>query len=240
MRTACAAIARRTGTSEHVLTDGIPPGFEPLLDACSFLSALTVPWWIAGGWAIDLVVGRPTRPHDDIDVALLERDEHALRTDLADVDLLLVTPPDHREQPWPPGRRLTAGSDRVRIRSPRLPMACEVLLEAAVGSRWVYHRGQPSITLPLAQAGRQRYGIPFMAPEIVLITKAAFTRDKDQQDFEAALPFLGAGERQWLRDAITKRWRSARRRAGDPSAETTEHPWTACLLRGDASHPEHE
>jgi aminoglycoside-2''-adenylyltransferase len=211
------------------LNDGIPAGFEPLLDVGSLLSSLTVPWWIGGGWAIDLAAGRPTRPHDDIDVVLLERDQHALRTDLPGVDLLLMTPPDHREQPWPPGRRLTAGPDRVRLRSSRLSLPCEVLFDAAVGSRWVYHRGQPAITLPLSEAGRQRYGIPFLAPEVVLVTKAVFTRDKDQQDFESALPFLGARQRQWLRDGATMRWRSARRRAGDPDAEASEHPWTARL-----------
>ena len=214
------------------MTDGMPPGFEPLLVVSSLLSSLTVPWWIGGGWAIDLAVGRPTRPHDDIDVVLLERDEHALRTDLSGVDLLLMTGPGHNEQAWPTGRRLTAGSDRVRLRSPLLPLPCEVLLEAAVGSRWVFHRGLPTITLPLSEAGRQRYGIPFLAPEVVLAAKAVFTRDKDEQDFAAALPFLGARQRQWLRDAITKRWRSARRRANDPDAETSEHPWTARLRTG--------
>jgi hypothetical protein len=211
------------------LTDRIPPGFEPLLAIRSLLSPLTVPWWIGGGWAIDLAAGKPTRPHGDIDVVLLERDEHALRTDLPGVDLLLMTGPGHCEQPWPPGRRLAAGADRVRLRSPRLPLPCEVLFDAAVGSRWVYHRGQPAITLPLPEAGRHRYGIPFLAPEVVLVTKAVFTRDKDQRDFEAVLPFLGDRQRRWLRDGITRRWRSAQRRAGGPDAETSEHPWTARL-----------
>jgi hypothetical protein len=214
------------------LTDVVPQGFEPLLAVRSLLSSLTVPWWIGGGWAIDLAAGRPTRPHGDIDVVLLERDEHALLTDLPGVDLLLITGtgPGQREQPWPQGRRLTAGADRVLLKSPRLPLPCEVLLDAAVGSRWVYHRGHSAISLPLSEAGRQRHGIPFLAPEVVLLTKAVFTRDKDQQDFEAALPFLAGRQRQWLRDGITRRWRSARRRAGDPGAETSEHPWTAHLM----------
>jgi hypothetical protein len=69
----------------------------------------------------------------------------------------------------------------------------------------------------------------FMAPEVVLISKAAFTREKDQQDFEAILPFLGTREREWLRDAITRRWRSAQRRAGDGGSAAREHPWTSSL-----------
>jgi len=32
------------------------------------------PWGFAGGWAIDLLVGASTRPHADVDVALLRQD----------------------------------------------------------------------------------------------------------------------------------------------------------------------
>ncbi len=35
-------------------------------------------WWIAGGWAIDLWIGRQTRPHDDIDVLICCTDQAAL------------------------------------------------------------------------------------------------------------------------------------------------------------------
>jgi hypothetical protein len=35
-------------------------------------------WWIAGGWAVDLFLGEQTRVHDDVDVAVLRRDEHEL------------------------------------------------------------------------------------------------------------------------------------------------------------------
>lgn len=54
---------------------------------------------------MDLTAGRTTRPHADVDVMILERDEHALRTDLEDVELTLVSGPKNEEQPWPAGRR---------------------------------------------------------------------------------------------------------------------------------------
>ena len=66
-------------------------GFGPVLAVRSLLSDLTVPYWIAGGWAIDLAVGRVTRDHADVDIMLLERDEHALRTDLTQVDIQLIS-----------------------------------------------------------------------------------------------------------------------------------------------------
>ena len=43
-----------------------------------------VPWWcVAGGHAVELAVGRPLRPHSDIDVLLLRRDQLAAQHALA-------------------------------------------------------------------------------------------------------------------------------------------------------------
>jgi hypothetical protein len=206
-----------------------PTGFEPVLAVRSLLSDLTVPWWIAGGWAIDLAVGQVTRPHDDVDVVLLERDEHALRG-LSGLHFQLVVGPDHQEQPWPTARRLLAGPDSIRLVSPELPLPTQVLFGAAIGTTWVYHRGKPTVTRSLSETSKQRYLIPYLAPEVVLTMKSMSERDKDTQDFEAALPRLDNSQREWLHDAITRRWRASRRRAGDPLADTSEHPWTTRLI----------
>ena len=40
-------------------------GFEPVHAVGSLLLALAAPWWITGGWAIDLAVGHVTRDHAD-------------------------------------------------------------------------------------------------------------------------------------------------------------------------------
>src|SRR5580693_6175690 len=42
--------------------------------APELLAGLTCPWWIAGGWALDLFSGRQSRPHRDLDVGILRRD----------------------------------------------------------------------------------------------------------------------------------------------------------------------
>ena len=47
------------------------------------LSGLTVPWWIAGGWAIDLHLGRQTREHGDTDVVILRDDQLVVQQHLA-------------------------------------------------------------------------------------------------------------------------------------------------------------
>ncbi|TMD44470.1 MAG: aminoglycoside adenylyltransferase, partial [Chloroflexi bacterium] len=52
-----------------------------------FFSHLAVPWWIAGGWALDLFLGAQARHHDDIDVQILRRDQHAVRVLLHEWDV---------------------------------------------------------------------------------------------------------------------------------------------------------
>ena len=198
-------------------------GFEPVHTVGSLLSDLTVPWWITGGWAIDLAVGRVTRDHADVNVMMLERDEHALRG-LTGLDIQLIAdgqPPG----PWPAGYRLMAApvpgpkppvtgsgrhaGDRLVLRGKILPLPAEVIPASAVGTIWVYKKGSHVFTRPLADITRYWEGIPFLAPEVVLLIKARPGlnwpgTDNDQRDFEAALPVLSAQQRSWLTDAIER------------------------------------
>ena len=176
-------------------------GFGPVLAVRSLLSDLTVPYWIAGGWAIDLAVGRVTRDHADVDIMLLERDEHALRTDPTQVDVQLIGR-DGQPSPWPAGRRPIAALDRLILHSKNPPLPTEVLLASAVGAFWVYHRGAHYIRRPLADITRHRDGIPFLAPEVALLFKSRSNGDKDRHDIETALPALNAEQRSWLQDTL--------------------------------------
>ena len=137
---------------------------------------------------------------------LLERDEHALRTDLTEVDVQLIGR-DGQPGPWPAGRRLLAGpgpgrprppigADRLVLHSKNLPLPAEVLLASAVGASWVYYRGARCISRPLAGINRHRDGIPFLAPEVVLLFKSRSESDKDQRDVETAMPVLNADSAQ--------------------------------------------
>ena len=212
-------------------------GFEPVHAVGSLLSRLAAPWWITGGWAIDLAVGHVTRDHADVNVMMLERDEHALRG-LTGVDVQLIA--GGQPGPWPAGCRLTAvpdpgpgpkggpgrpiGPDRLVLRGEDLPLPAEMIPASAVGALWVYKKGSHVFTRPLAEVTRHWQGIPFLAPEVVLLIKArpGLGRpgtDNDQRDFEAALPVLSAEQRSWLKDAIEGHPRPPR-----------QHRWTAELV----------
>jgi hypothetical protein len=228
-------------------------GFEPVHAVGSLLSDLAVPWWITGGWAIDLAVGHVTRDHADVNVMMLERDEHALRG-LTGIDIQLIAdgqPP----APWPGGRRLTAGpapvpkppatgrgrrvGDRLVLRGGDLPLPAEVIPASAVGAIWVYKKGSHVFTRPLADITRYWHGIPFLAPELVLLIKARPGLDKpgtdnDQRDFETALPLLSTQQRSWLKDAIERPSWLKDAIEGHPRPPR-QHQWTPELATGH--HP---
>jgi hypothetical protein len=50
-------------------------GLSMVASAAGALDAAELEHWFFGGWAVDLWVGRLTRPHDDIDVLVWRRDE---------------------------------------------------------------------------------------------------------------------------------------------------------------------
>jgi hypothetical protein len=50
-------------------------GLAALGSAAKALDSAELEHWFFGGWAVDLWIGRFTRPHDDIDVLVWRRDE---------------------------------------------------------------------------------------------------------------------------------------------------------------------
>ena len=120
-------------------------------------AGLAVPWWIAGGWAIDLFVGRQTRKHHDTDVLVLRDDQLAVQGHLAEWDLQKAEPPGILG-PWAKGEFLRPGVHDIWCRrSPQSPWSLQLMLMDTDGDRWVFRR-DPSITGPLAAPdGLQRF-----------------------------------------------------------------------------------
>jgi hypothetical protein len=151
----------------------------------ALLGGFDGPWWIAGGVALDLFLGRTTRPHHDLDVAVLR---------------------DH----WPsieaalPGWDFRVGTHEVWARRHAdEPWLVEFLLEDRNGAEWVYRR-HADVTRPLVELGRMTdEGIPYEQPELVLLYKAKyFELEKNEADFGATAPQLGIGPRCWLAGAL--------------------------------------
>ena len=172
----------------------------------SLLQSATVPWWIAGGWAIDLHLGHRSRAHADIDVLVLRPHLPALRRCLAGWDLYAADPTGTLVF-WPVETRLPPGVHDVWCRpSSQHPWQLQLMVDdlaANDDTAWVYRRDQrirrpwATLTGPASHPGR-----PVLTPEIQLLYKSHQPRLKDQADFDALSNELPDDQRRWLLDAL--------------------------------------
>jgi hypothetical protein len=167
--------------------------------AASLMDGYGAPWCVAGGWAVDLFLGRRTRPHADLDLAIFRGDEQRLHEHLAGWTLELAV--SGVLQPWVPGERILRAVHEIWARSPdggRL----ELLLNEHAGTEWIYRR-DPAVRCPLAEVvTRSQAGVPVLCPAVVLLYKSRASRETDEHDFEQLLPALPAPQRRWLREAL--------------------------------------
>jgi hypothetical protein len=185
------------------------------LEVRELLAGLAVPWWVAGGWAVEAFTG-VAREHEDIDVSVLRRDVGAIRA--------------HLEPAWhlwsagesgllhlPPGRDVPEDSGQIWVREHALaPWRGEILLNPDVDGRWQFKR-DPSLVLSLDDATWERDGVRYLRAELVLAHKAASPRPKDDADLEAALPLLDPAQVAVLRAVV--------------DAQPPDHPWRSRLGR---------
>lgn len=163
------------------------------------LAGAKAPWCVAAGWALDLFRGTRTRAHADLEIAV-PADRFA---DVASYfyDCGFYVAHD--------GKVLPASADAMRVGHQTWARErttgkwrFDVFREPHDGDVWICRR-DPRIRRSYRSVIRyDPDGIPYLAPEIVLLFKAEGTRDKDQVDLEGALPLLNVDQRQWLDDAL--------------------------------------
>ena len=71
-----------TGMAEADLPSTVREQLAAISSLGGVLGQDGLDYWLFGGWAVDLWVGRITRPHDDIDVAAWRRDSDRIKTAL--------------------------------------------------------------------------------------------------------------------------------------------------------------
>jgi len=118
--------------------------FAPVVEVAALFSNLRCPWFIAGGWAIDLFLREVTRVHDDVDVAILRRDQRTVRTFLGDWTLVEKFV-EGRTEPWRDGEWLALPIHEIHARrSAGAPQENELLLNETANDRWVFRRMRES------------------------------------------------------------------------------------------------
>ena len=188
-------------------------------DSCAdWFSSLKVPWWVAGGWALDLYTGEQSRAHEDLDVGVLRANISSVLDALSSFEVFeakdgVLTPIQAGNAPRPDVYSLwcrPTGSLRWEV---------ELMLDECLGEEWVYRRCE-SIRRPLSSVvQRSLSGLPYLAPEIQLLYKARGMRPRDQADFDRIAPRLSRAAQTWLLQALeyaepAHSWISALRKRG--------------------------
>ncbi|MGN9842029.1 nucleotidyltransferase domain-containing protein [Nonomuraea sp. H19] len=191
-----------------------PWDHAPLDEVVELFRGLAVPWWVSGGYAIELAVGRAYREHGDVDLSVLRRDQLAARRLLSGWDPHVAGVPGGL-RPWEPEEVLPEEAHDIWVREhPDGPWRFQLMLDEADGDDWVYRR-DPRIRRTLGTLTVEERGFRRLAPEVQLLYKAKGRRAKDDTDFAEVLPLLGEDQRRWLDAALR--------------TEHGTHPWRARL-----------
>ena len=161
------------------------------------LAGVEAPWAVAAGWAIDLFLGRETREHEDLEIAVPADRFGEVAAALSELDFHVVGPataePVETAGALFETHHQTWGLDRAAN-----VWRIDVFREPHDGDHWLARRDE-SIRLPyVALIEHTADGIPYVRPEVALLFKAKQARPKDETDLAAVLPHLSAERRRLL------------------------------------------
>jgi hypothetical protein len=166
------------------------------------LNGIACTWYVVGGWAIDLFLGKQTRDHEDIEIVVRRDDFTIVRDHLQDYRLHVVgdgeirrlsddgVPPPTKHQNWV----LDTKDNKWRM---------DVMLEPGDHETWMFRRDE-SIRAPRDRIIERGGPVPYLRPEGVLLFKAKGQREKDELDLVNCLPRLSASARGWLRETLVR------------------------------------
>jgi hypothetical protein len=208
--------------ADIVIVVPMETSFDLIISAAAIMRDFDRPWFVAGGWAIDLFLNRITREHSDIEIGIYRQDQQRLQKYLPhwSLDKAVTTPGSSEWISWQPNEELRLPIHQIRAKRKvgRLE-EIEFFLNECRNESWLSRRhadlGRPREEVSLISA----VGIPILAPEIQLLFKAKNTRTKDKSDFEETIVKMNRPQRAWLLDALRRYY--------------PEHEWVAMIGRID-------
>lgn len=215
--------------------------FELLRSAAEELGDLNIKWCFSGGWAIDLFLGNKSRPHKDLDIMIFKNDIKAAVSYLSERDWRIEAPTRQGFLPVNAENFDTFEYDNLWCMNEKYPMdylkvdeqgSCnfyhyerdiqeqvdyiEILLNTFEEGCFVYAKN-PAIRLDIDKAISKFEGLPYLAPEIVLLYKSKYLSEDNISDFEMVTEKMNAEQREWLKVALSTEYGA-------------DHPWVEALM----------
>ena len=180
----------------NVTTPWAPLTVEEL---CGVMRGAGFFWCLAGGQAIERIVGRPYRPHDDLDIVVLRSQQAAVQQWFSDWTLVAADPPGSL-RPWLNGEKLAwRVHDVWARRRAAAGWELQIMMLEDDATSWFFRRddrvhGRVDDLIVMAA------GVPCLRPDLQLLFKSKSSRPKDDLDFLQLLPVLSDQQRQTLWD----------------------------------------
>lgn len=193
----------------------------------TFMAESKFQWAVCGGFALDLFLGKNIRTHGDLDICVLEKDRNTIKNYVLNKGWRIYefrgqgkVRPLESGMLSDPGRNLMCvkdGCDIVKF------YPCE---DEGMLYHQFFHTGingfhyleflfnsesdgylvldqRNSLVRELSKAFLTRDGIPYLAPEIVLLYKASDSENPDYQlDFQETYPYLNDEQNAWFFSAM--------------------------------------
>ena len=160
-------------------------------------------WCLAGGQAVEQVVGQSYRRHDDTDIVVLRPEQLPVQAWLGVDWYLAAADPPGTLRPWATGEKLPwRVHDVWARRAESRAWELQIMIQEADGEWW-YFRRDDRVQGRVAELATIVNGLPCLRMDLQLLYKAKSARPRDEIDFQQLLPHLGEVERhtlaEWLR-----------------------------------------
>jgi hypothetical protein len=171
-------------------------------DIAHHLAGVATPWYVAAGWALDLFRGTQTREHGDLEIAIPAAHFPEIRARFPDYIFDTVDSGRIWKNATPD---VLAATHQTWLRDPATGnYLLDVFREPHEGTTWICRRDE-TIRFPYRDIIHHTPdGIPYLAPELVLLFKAKEARPKDQADFTETVPHLTPTQRQTLAELLAR------------------------------------
>lgn len=166
------------------------------------LAGISPPWYVAAGWALDLFRGRQTRAHGDIEIAIPAAGFPEVRDRFPGYVFDAIG----SGRIWEDATsEVLAAVHQTWLRDPATGnYLLDVFREPHDGDTWICRRDE-RVRLPYNDiVHHTQDGIPYLAPELVLLFKAKHVRRKDQADFDATVPHMTSAQRETLAELLAR------------------------------------